>query len=511
MHLHYFDSQQPNNQHDGHKIDRLPFEHGQVKRVMELSDTQHFEPRKRDHYLRHTSSNTIIKFHPLRKESGNPLPPWNFRIPDSKEVIKLDGLTVSLDSGVVTNSFRGRGQGSYYADSDEELNANVNGEENTSSQDAKVHSLTTTETAAWDPDQECIPMADWQTTFNPSCNSVHEMDMPYLLNKDAYSLVSEKGFWRNAWNVDMKVAENGMSPMSNIVIKSLKYIHEPNFETFELNRVDGVSMEQLTHSQYITDIYGYCGTTSLQEFAGAGSLDTFLRELDPIGKLEQAAWVAQGIADIHEIGKTKGSDVVSTSLVSNNTDIAASLIHNDINLGNILMGYRDGKRVPLINDFNIAIFRKKDASTGAPCRFRGLFFNPQWMAPEQMNTKDREDGLSIGFLDEKIDVYALGNILHFVAIGQPPWKFTGRKRAKEIGEEYYQKKKAEWDVHITKSKLKGVKPKIPDEVKKSDDPSIQAVLNAMNRCYRSDPDMRSSAREIANYLTDKFLELNRKQ
>eukprot|EP00573_Skeletonema_grethae_P002962 CAMPEP_0201687076 /NCGR_PEP_ID=MMETSP0578-20130828/1281_1 /ASSEMBLY_ACC=CAM_ASM_000663 /TAXON_ID=267565 /ORGANISM="Skeletonema grethea, Strain CCMP 1804" /LENGTH=594 /DNA_ID=CAMNT_0048171199 /DNA_START=94 /DNA_END=1878 /DNA_ORIENTATION=- len=507
MYLHYFDPQQPNNQQHGHKM----FEHGQVRRAMELSDTQYVVPSKRDHFLRHTSSNTI-KFHSFsRRESGNPLPPWNFHMPDSEEVIKLDGMTVSLYSGVVANSFRGRVQGSNYADNDEEMNTRVDGEENASSQDAKVHALTTTETAAWDPDQECIPMADWQTTFKPSCNSVHEMDMPFLLNKDAYSLVSEKGFWRNAWNIDMNVAENGMSPMSNIVIKSLKYIHEPNFETFELNRVDGVSMEQLTHSQYITDIYGYCGTTSLQEFAGAGSLDTFLRELDPIGKLEQAAWVAQGIADIHEIGKKKGGDVVSTSFDSNSTEITASLIHNDINLGNILMGYRDGKRVPLINDFNIAIFRKKDASTGAPCRFRGLFFNPQWMAPEQMNTKDREDGLSIGFLDEKIDVYALGNILHFVAIGQPPWKFNGRKRAKEIGEEYYQKKKAEWDVHITRSKLKGVKPQIPDEVKRSDDPSIQAVLNAMNRCYRSDPDMRSSAREIADYLKDKFLELNRKQ
>jgi len=518
INVHYFDSQQQNNQHHGHKKNGIPFEHGQVKRAIELSDTQHmFVPSKRELFLRHPSSNTI-KFYPLTmKESVVSLPSWNLHMPDSNEVIKLGGITVSLDSGVVVNSFHGRVQGNNHNGYAEEFNTKVDDNslssnvENASSQDDKVHSLTTTETAAWDPDQECIPMADWQTTFKPSCNSVHEMDMPFLLNKDAYSLVSEKGFWRNAWKVDMKVAENGMSPMSNIVIKSLKYYHEPNFETFELNRVDGVSMEQLTHSQYITDIYGYCGTTSLQEFAGAGSLDTFLRELDPIGKLEQAAWVAQGIADIHEIGKKKGSDAVSTSSVSNKTDITASLIHNDINLGNILMGYRDGKRVPLINDFNIAIFRKKDASTGAPCRFRGLFFNPQWMAPEQMYTNDREDELSIGFLNEKIDVYALGNILHFVAVGQPPWKFNGRKRAKEIGLEYYQKKKAEWDVHITMSKLKGMKPKIPDEVKHSEDPSIQAVLNAMYRCYRSDPDNRSSAREIADYLTDKFLALNRKQ
>jgi hypothetical protein len=506
------------NQHK-YKIDDPPLEHSQFKRAkMELNTQGNedlFVPRFRQ-FLRHSLSINKIKFSPFTKnDSDIILPPWNLLMPDSKEAIKLgDGVTVSLMNGIVRNAVTS-GRVQYSSGDVTELNSNdenvPSGDEDTSTQEDKVLS-STADTAAWDPDQECIPMADWQTTFHPSCNSVHEMDMPYLLTKEAYSLVSEKGFWRNAWKVDMNVAENGMSPVSNIVIKSLKYIHKPTFETFELNRVDGVSMEQLTHSRYITDIYGYCGTTSLQEFAGAGNLGDFLRALTPVEKLGMASWVAAGMADIHEIGKKQNfaNNVIDAS-VSKNTTVTASLIHNDINMDNILMGYRDGGKVPLINDFNIAIFRKKDASTGAPCRFRGLFFNPQWMAPEQMHSQDREDGLSTGFLNEKIDVYALGNILHFVAVGQPPWKFNGRKRAKKIGLEYYQKKKAEWDVHITKSKLKGAKPKIPGEVKNSDDPSIQALLNAMNRCYRSDPDVRSSAREIADYLNDKFLALDRKQ
>ena len=518
VHLHYLES---NNQRE-HKMDSPPlFERGQLKRVMmELDNTQQqneedlFVPSKKGHFLRRNPTSNKLKFYPFTKrDNGIPLPQWNLLMPDSKDTIKLDdGITVSLKNSIVRNKVSGRVQDN--SEDATELNTKdengLSGDENTSSQVDNMLS-SSTETAAWDPDQECIPMADWQTRFHPSCNSVHEMDMPTLLNQKAYSLVSDKGFWRNAWNVDMNVAENGMSPVSNIVIKSLKYIHNPNYETFELNRVDGVSMEQLSHSQHITDIYGYCGTTSLQEFAGAGSLDTYLRELQPIEKLRVAAWIAAGMADIHEMGEKKGNNDVgySPSVSNNSTTVTASLIHNDINLGNILMGYRDGKRVPLINDFNIAIFRKKDASTGASCRFRGLFFNPQWMAPEQMSTIDREDGLSIGFLNEKIDVYALGNILHFVAVGQPPWKFQGRKRAKKIGEEYYQKKKAEWDVHITRSKLKGVKPKIPDEVKNSDDPSIQALLNAMYWCYRSDPDARLSAREIAEYLNGNFLALDR--
>lgn len=453
------------------------------------------------HFLRHQPSNkkSLMKFHSI-PETQTPST-LNLSLPSLTKSIKVDGITVSLMSGTVGNNVQVRNSNTHpeSLNDTKELNApdgnNSNEDNNASNDETRV---LTSETAAWEPDQECIPMEDWQTTFKPTCNSLHEMDMPFLLNKEAYSLVSNKGFWRNAWNVDMKIAENGMSPVSNIVIKSLKYYHEPNDETFELNRVDGVSMEQLTHSRYITDIYGYCGTTSLQEFAG-GNLAKFLPKLKPIEQLGMAAWVAAGVADIHEVGKKKASGDGNTAVLNNT--IAASLIHNDINMDNILLGNRDGINVPLINDFNIAIFRKKDAKTGAPCKFRGRFFNPQWMAPEQMFTNDREDSLSIGFLNEKIDVYALGNILYKIAVGKSPWKYNFNK-APKILDEHKEK--------ITRAKLKGGKPKVPDEAKNSEDPSIQAVLTAMDRCYRNDPDVRPSAREISDFLNKKFLTIGRK-
>ena len=43
------------------------------------------------------------------------------------------------------------------------------------------------------------------------------------------------------------------------------------------------------------------------------------------------------------------------------------------------------------------------------------------MSPEQMERT--EDELSIGKLDEKIDIYALGNILYKIAVGTSPWKY----------------------------------------------------------------------------------------
>ena len=46
-------------------------------------------------------------------------------------------------------------------------------------------------------------------------------------------------------------------------------------------------------------------------------------------------------------------------------------------MDNILLGYRNGIETPLINDFNIAVFLKRNVRTGLPCLFRGRFANPQ--------------------------------------------------------------------------------------------------------------------------------------
>lgn len=53
---------------------------------------------------------------------------------------------------------------------------------------------------------------------------------------------------------------------------------------------------------------------------------------------------------------------------------------------------------------------------------------------------------------------------------------------------------------IARAKLRGAKPRVPPEIRNSTDPSIKAVLTAMNRCYRNDPGLRPSSREIADYL-----------
>lgn len=79
-------------------------------------------------------------------------------------------------------------------------------------------------------------------TLQPSCNSLHELDLALLINDAALSLVSSKGYWRNAWKVDLEIFEENdiigfstpwsrlnsslkkeiAAETSHVVIKSLK-------------------------------------------------------------------------------------------------------------------------------------------------------------------------------------------------------------------------------------------------------------------------------------------------
>jgi serine/threonine protein kinase len=131
------------------------------------------------------------------------------------------------------------------------------------------------------------------------------------------------------------------------------------------------------------------------------------------------------------------------------------------------------------------------------------------MSPEQMERE--EDELSIGKLDEKIDIYALGNILYKIAVGNSPWKYN-YKVSKITSEE---------KPRIARAKLRGQKPKVPPDVilaasgnnnnnnnnstasissSSSSSSSIKAILSAMNKCYRNNATLRPSAAYIATYL-----------
>lgn len=247
--------------------------------------------------------------------------------------------------------------------------------------------------------------------------------------------------------------------------------HDLEEAFIENNRVDAIAMERLTASKHVINIYGFCGTSVISEYASK-DLATVAALMDPTERLKLAIMVAQGLADVHSI--TRGRP---------------SLVHNDLNMANIVITQDDR---PVLNDFNIAILLMKHNETGQTCPFISHFPNPQWKAPEEQRDELNwyESTKAEPIVTEKIDIYALGNVLFRLAVGRSPWK---RPASDAMSAEEKE------DIARLK-RLYGALPPVPDEIENSNDPAIQVILEAMRRTYRFDPITRPSAQEIVNFL-----------
>ena len=156
----------------------------------------------------------------------------------------------------------------------------------------------------------CQPMAPWQVQSFPNCNAFHETDFQRSLQADALSVLG-KGWFRITWKLNDTAAALSSSPP--VVLKTLRVERDFLAEYYELHRRDATAMERLTWSEFVVDIFGYCGQSALNEMANfpygdVRDLEKFNRKLrnrqgvavDRI-KLQLAASVAQGVADIHSI------------------------------------------------------------------------------------------------------------------------------------------------------------------------------------------------------------------
>lgn len=363
---------------------------------------------------------------------------------------------------------------------------------------------------------ECVPMAKWQSSVPVNCNTLHEVDLMtsivhtgedggeqktanairahhHINNKTVLSYHPEwkesqlkflgQGWFRAAWKLDRQppggIGDDEDGDDETIILKMLRPERDFTDEFYELHRIDAVAMEQLTHSQYVLNTYGYCGQSALNEFASfkipeLSSLEKFDRQLrgkvDPRidrMKLKLAVSVASGVAHMHELP----ADLVGHQ--------RPTMAHYDLNPRNVAI-VKGGQ--PKLNDFNVAHFLKWNPRTNRTCGFDSRLHEPWWRAPEEVSLTDS------GNLTNAIDVYSLGNLLfHILTSHSPRGKMT-KERMDEVRQDV----------------LKGIRPTVPKPYADAKDPASVAILKAMERCFAKNPSDRGTAREIADDLLETY-------
>jgi hypothetical protein len=152
-----------------------------------------------------------------------------------------------------------------------------------------------------DKDDGCIPLGDWQNERNIlSCNLFHEIN----LESESLHHIGA-GSFRDAWSFE---EYDG----SEKVLKTLKWKDELDWDEFEEARKEAMAMAQLSGSQYVLDIYGYCSHSAIIE-KGEGILwtlfdsdddnddDVINNEPSKEERLQIARDVAMAVADSQNV------------------------------------------------------------------------------------------------------------------------------------------------------------------------------------------------------------------
>jgi hypothetical protein len=303
--------------------------------------------------------------------------------------------------------------------------------------------------------REAIPPTcyrpEWQTYHFPSCNDVHDIRLvDNLLHKrgklgDARLALIADGLWRDVWTVAPR------SPMKEpIVMKIMKMEHEVDSRNFDRHRRDALTMERLTSSPNIVDIFGFCGNTMLTEYIPVTLSDLIFRPT-PVSEEDQinlALEVFRGLQALHDVP-------------------GGPIVHADIDAKQFLVQ----KHYIKLNDFNRCRFMARHNATDDPCTFQIPTSPGRMRAPEEYLDQD---------LDEKIDVYSAGNILYTILTGKEPWADYTTSELKDFVK-------------------RGVMPAVPEEYRPVGSHSEQ-MANLTYRVFTHDRKKRPSASDVVAEL-----------
>ena len=256
---------------------------------------------------------------------------------------------------------------------------------------------------------DCEHLADWQLDHRPTCNVIHEVtstwDSPIYHREHEYSNMDTRS------QLDPVDGEGNLIEMSRLlaggafrhvwvfreydgtkrVLKTLRVdsrTKDFDLRAMDRHRRDAISMDQLTASPLIVDIFGYCTNSALFMYGEGGDLRKVFEKQPHISDhtlLEIAYNVSLSIAHAHH-RDSRGR---------------ATMAHTDIKADQFL--YQDGYY--RLSDFNRVRFLSWHKRKDRYCGFKVAKNGGIWRSPEEFKY-ERET--------HKVDIFSLGNVLFFL-------------------------------------------------------------------------------------------------
>jgi serine/threonine protein kinase len=200
-------------------------------------------------------------------------------------------------------------------------------------------------------DGDCVAQHDWQKSSYPTCNLLMEQDLTALAldaqGKSSVRLLAA-GYWRDVWKA--------RDPYNLAVVKTMRYEHAFEPRNYDRHRRDAVAMERLTSSEWVMEIYSFCGNSGMFEFADGGSIEDSIfyskgNKWNSTERLVVAYQVASGLADLHNFEK----------------EGRASIAHTDVTTSQFV--YVGEAGIYKLNDFNRCRFIRWNKKKDEPCSY----------------------------------------------------------------------------------------------------------------------------------------------
>ena len=338
---------------------------------------------------------------------------------------------------------------------------------------------------------KCRMMHDWQKMAGASistCQDLHLWDLSDLLPTDAETMLLGTGTWRHAFNV----RDYDGNRFALKMLRASDGMHGEGWfspRNYEGARRDAIMNERLTtpNPSHVLQTFGHCGISGVFELADGGVLKNLLWYQDEDGEEYEAHWtmldrlkigtqIAIGLKEVHAVG---GDNTPSFSTCDLQID----------QIMNVNGSWR-------VSDFNRGEFLQIDHK-GKPCPY-----TQQFNAGNDV-TRSPEEFWIDNSLTSAVDVYHLGSILYALLTSMQP--YGEYLEGKEIEDHWHIK----FDIVHERISL-GAMPRMPEYFLKRRNPATQALIEAIKMCLRFTPALRATASQVADYLSGKLEEIERR-